>query len=248
MKRTRPSLTEKTARARAMFGLNPRSENGISAQDAALASARIDDTLLTGQVAIVSGPSGSGKTTVLRALSTLLGDRAVVVSMAPTGHRAAKNDSVVDLFRSPLDLTIRLLSLAGLADAAVFTRRPRELSEGQRWRLGLALAMERVGGLAGQSECDASSSSPAPVTLIVDEFASTLDRTTGMCVAVSLRRWLSRCDRVRIVAATSHDDMVEWLSPEVLVGTRNLRQKGAQGTGEDPRTPEVLLGAKRSTT
>jgi ABC-type ATPase with predicted acetyltransferase domain len=246
MRRTHPELTEKTARARAMFGLNPRAATGAGPNAAELAAEHVDCGLTAGQVAIVSGPSGSGKTTVLRALAERLKDRAVPVTMVPPDDGAPEFISVVDLFRSPLDQTIRLLSLAGLADAAVFTRRPRDLSEGQRWRLGLALAMERVGGIVAQGGSDVSDASFAPVTLIVDEFASTLDRTSAMCVAVSLRRWLSRSDRVRVVAATSHDDMTEWLSPELLVRTGHCAHQGVSGAERHRERHEGPAGPDRS--
>jgi uncharacterized protein len=216
MRRADPTLTEKSAIARAMFG-SAALRDGTRERDARDAAADIHRRLHAGEVALVAGPSGSGKTMVLRALVREPGARAVVVGIVPAGLRAAGGGGVVDLFRSPLEMTIRLLSLAGLADASVFTRCPGELSEGQRWRLGLALAMERVGEAARAVSAGGPAGVSGPVTLIVDEFASTLDRTSAMCVAVSLRRWLARGPGARVVAATSHEDMAEWLAPNLLV-------------------------------
>ena len=77
-------------------------------------------------------------------------------------------------------------------------RTPRELSEGQRHRLALAHAVASRG----------------PV--LIDEFASTLDRLTAMGLCISLARWARSCGR-SVVGATAHDDVVEWLRPDIHV-------------------------------
>ena len=57
---------------------------------------------------------------------------------------------LVDCFDgAPLDQTLALLSRVGLAEAWSYLRTPGELSEGQRWRLKLALGMREVGEGSG---------------------------------------------------------------------------------------------------
>ena len=83
--------------------------------------------------------------------------------------------------------------------------------------------------------------------IMIDEFASTLDRTTARCVCRALRRWVMRCgalkhgehgehrggraDRigvrnrfeepeVRVVVASAHDDIAAWLEPELIAVAR----------------------------
>ena len=122
----------------------------------------------------MTGPTGSGKSTILRLLGEQLaarGDRAIVPTPCPPPERA-----LVDQFRAPLNRTLRLLARVGLADAMLLGLRPAQLSEGQRWRLTLALAME-----------DAAGRGPG-ATLILVEFASTLDRLSARCLARVLGR------------------------------------------------------------
>ena len=104
-----------------------------------------------------------------------------------------------------LEQVCHWLSLAGLNDAAVMLRKPEQLSEGQRHRLKLAQAMAVV------------ERRPEPwAVLLIDEFGSTLDRTTALALARSVRRWVAKSDAC-LVCATTHDDLLEPLSPEVLV-------------------------------
>lgn len=65
-------------------------------------------------------------------------------------------------------------------------------------------------------------------TIIIDEFASTLDRPTAAGLCRTLRRWASESG-VRVVCITAHDDVLEWLGPRVLavVGeTTEVRRRG----------------------
>src|SRR5690606_17036720 len=99
-----------------------------------------DLTLEPGQVILVTRPRGSGKSTLPRLLDHHLANRG-----HPPGHRIRfdalpplPDRSLVDCFDAPLPRVLRALSLAGLGDAFVMLRRPRELSDGQRYRLHLA--------------------------------------------------------------------------------------------------------------
>jgi ABC-type ATPase with predicted acetyltransferase domain len=115
--------------------------------------------------------------------------------------------ALVDLFGRPLAATLRLLARAGLADAHLFSLRPAQLSDGQRWRLALALSM---------AEADRPDAGLG-ATLILDEFASTLDRLSARCLCSALSRWIRASGRVRVVCATAHDDLLPWLEPTLLV-------------------------------
>lgn len=196
-------VSERVLRARAMFGV---AEGGGVPRGAAGLARKLDDALLPGQIALVTGPSGSGKTSVLRALEQGLdpGVHTVVRAVPPARNELA----LVDLFRGGLGSSVRHLARVGLADATVLGRAVSALSEGERWRAGLALAMER------SVEADRCFT-----TIIADEFASTLDRPGAMCLARSVRRWVSRVDEmfVRLVCATAHEDVRGALRPEVVV-------------------------------
>jgi uncharacterized protein len=200
-----------------------------------------------GDVVYITGPSGSGKSVLLTRLQEALhaagpGDVAAVdlAEISLAGGRA-----VIDLMAGPLTQRLRILSAAGLADAFLLLRKPHELSEGQRWRLRLALAIQQCG--MRRAECGVEQqelgardsergtendrppivdSSPfAPSSefraqrwslLIADEFCSALDRLCARAVAYRVRR-LADATGVTVLAASAHDDLVEDLDPDILV-------------------------------
>ncbi|MEM9418952.1 MAG: ATP-binding cassette domain-containing protein [Planctomycetota bacterium] len=187
-----------------MFGL------GADQRQSVAVIPETDLHLRPGQVVFVTGASGSGKSTLLRLIREDLANRSDVelidFAQLPTPAEAAVVDAVDD-GRLPLDGVLRLLSLAGLNDAFVMLRRPSELSDGQRYRFGFAQTMARV----------ESADPDRMVVVLADEFGATLDRTTAMALARNLRRWIDACPLVCFVAATTHDDLLEPLCPDVLV-------------------------------
>jgi len=70
--------------------------------------------------------------------------------------------------------------------------------------------------------CPSSASNPHGCFIVADEFAATLDRLTAKTIARGVRRWIDRsaCERaasITLIVATTHDDLLESLHPEVLV-------------------------------
>jgi ABC-type ATPase with predicted acetyltransferase domain len=193
--------TARLCRALAAFGLAP-------ARRPARARAAPDCDWLArlqpGQVALLTGPSGSGKSTLLLAAAAharVLHWRALTPPRA--GPETGPGRPVIDLLRGPLAECIASLARAGLGEPALFARTPRELSEGERFRLRLALALH-------EAQADPGSE---PL-LLIDEFASTLDRVTARTLCLCLKRWAAR-HLVRVVCATAHDDVAPWLAPDL---------------------------------
>ncbi len=202
--------SERLLRAVAPFGLLvrtvPKKSSGCPSRCTLRADLDDVDRLLAmslGSIVLLTGPSGCGKSTLLRDTATAArrnGER--VVDASALLARALTDRPIIDLFTLPLLRSLRLLSAAGLGEAMLWARSASELSEGQRARLGIALAMART--------------SPRRDTLIVlDEFCSTLDRVTARCVARTLRRWCNHQPRVRVFCATAHDDLADALSPDL---------------------------------
>ncbi|ENK7187183.1 ABC transporter, partial [Acinetobacter baumannii] len=97
-------------------------------------------------------------------------------------------------------------SIAGLNDAYLFIRKPNELSDGQRYRFCLAKLIE----------------SKAKVW-VADEFLAVLDRTTAKVIAYNLQK-IARKVGATVLVATTHDDMVEDLAPNVTI-VKKYREK-----------------------
>jgi ABC-type ATPase with predicted acetyltransferase domain len=153
-----------------------------------------------GDVVYVTGQSGSGKSTVLREL---------VGQMSAAGIQVADIDKVELLDKPLIDQigkdtaeALNLLSIAGLNDAYLFIRKPKELSDGQRYRFKLAKIIE----------------SGAKVW-VADEFLAVLDRTTAKVIAFNLQK-VARKVGATLMVATTHTDMVDDLAPNLYIEKR----------------------------
>lgn len=157
-----------------------------------------------GQIVLITGPSGAGKSSLLRAIRTILRRDVRWIDL----HRIdPPQRAVVDLFgRTSLRRVLEMLSRVGLAEVWTYLRRPRELSDGQRWRLRLAIALLRA------RKRDRSS---RRAVVVCDEFAALLDRVTASIVARTLRRSIS--NETAALVATSHEDLIAALDPNVVV-------------------------------
>ena len=145
-----------------------------------------------GLVVCLTGPSGGGKSTLLRALA-----RRFHAAVVMPGSDQPRRVAAVDAVRGGA----ATLARAGLADGAAMVKSAAELSEGQRHRLQIAQAI---------------GSRRTRRVILIDEFASTLDRPTAMGVAMGLRKWASSC-RAVCICATAHDDVIEWLAADIQI-------------------------------
>jgi len=232
---TTTAASMNVAQVAAMFGL------GIERQQRMTVVPRTLLELGRAELVFVTGPSGGGKSTLLRLIGHAAGqttraadecgiteqsphaedhmqivarrvddDNAAPIPVVDFAHTAAEHDrALVDSFGdAPFEDVLRWLSMAGLNDAFVMLRRPGELSDGQRYRLRLAQVM---GEVAQRGDADGLAA-----VVLADEFGATLDRQTARVVAKNVRKWVSATG-VCFVAATTHDDLLEALEPDVLI-------------------------------
>lgn len=167
-------------------------------------------------VTFITGPSGSGKSTLQRLIAQACAERGAMIhdwSSSVAGDDAAAASAVIDLIapRQSLEQALEMLSLTGLGDAFVMLRQPHELSDGQRFRFRLAQLLANTDHRAGRPAGVA-----APALIVIDEFAACLDRETAIALARNLRRWSDRAG-VSFALATTHDDLLEALDPDVLI-------------------------------
>jgi ABC-type ATPase with predicted acetyltransferase domain len=73
-----------------------------------------------------------------------------------------------------------------------------QLSDGQLYRFRLALAL-----------------SLRPPVICIDEFCATLDRVTAAVIAHNVRKCADKF-KTTFIVATSHDDLIEDLAPDVV--------------------------------
>ncbi|MGN6626115.1 MAG: hypothetical protein ACTHLN_05800 [Tepidisphaeraceae bacterium] len=211
-----PARLTTTQRVRRLFALPPRKRKLQPVPEVLLRQALPSP----GQITLITGPSGAGKSRFLTALRNRSADRPVTW-IDPAAIKLP-SVSVIDLVCDALTTTggepaienaLELLSRVGLAEAWTYLQKPAELSDGQRWRLMLALGVAtaiRVG------------QTPSVAVLAMDEFAALLDRVTARIVARALRRLIDRHigdqgATLGAVVATSHHDLLAALQPELIV-------------------------------
>ncbi len=159
----------------------------------------------TGQVMLIAGASGSGKSSLLRRIvahEELAGRRTIDLAGLVLPDAPAV-DCLPDL---PLEQALALLGRMGLGEAWTYLRTPAELSDGQRWRLRLAVAVHEF-----------EREPTRPATLICDEFAALLDRVTAAIVSRAIRKVIDTHPNLAAVVATSHDDVAIPLKPDRIV-------------------------------
>ena len=146
---------------------------------------KIPDLPDEGLVLIV-GTSGSGKSTILHSLNA-----KSVLTASPCA-------TVIENF-STAERGEELLLASGLRSIPAWFRTPGTLSNGERHRFEMAMALDQ--GI----EC-------------IDEFTSVVDRDTAKSLAYSVRQWFNKNPGVLYIASC-HRDIIDWLDPDWVYDT-----------------------------
>jgi hypothetical protein len=173
----------------------------------------------------------------MRAAATLLADcsHSGVAAPLPAEPRSSASEEnrvltletlalpdrlVIDALDRPTPEAMNLLSACGLGEAHLMLRTPAELSDGQRYRFRLALAL-----------------SQRPQWIVADEFTATLDRTLAKVIAFNVRRLADRTG-TGFLLATTHEDVAADLDPDLHVRCRldgELAVERRETAGESDR-------------
>ena len=183
-------ISEKAACAGRLFGLTRQQiQNRTTRYCAEL-------NIHPGDIVYITGPSGAGKSICLRELEKAVppGQRVNLNEMRPPPETA-----VIDCIDAPTIASLKILSLAGLAETFCILNNAWKLSEGESYRLRLALA------LAAKKQF-----------VFADEFCSSLDRISASVISWRIRDWAIKTGTT-FVLASAHEDILPDLQPDILV-------------------------------
>lgn len=166
---------------------------------------KLEVSVGTGRVVYITGESGAGKTSLLSELLKAAAPDFAVMTVDPD-KPDAPDQPLINQF-SCLREAMEILTYAGLGEAFVMLRKPRELSDGQRYRLGIARAIAWARDRAQGSQ---------QVLVGLDEFLAKLDRTTARAVASSVRK-VATGTGICFAVATTHEDIAADLNPNLTV-------------------------------
>tara|TARA_R110000787_G_C13366542_1_gene440489 strand:+ start:62 stop:1231 length:1170 start_codon:yes stop_codon:yes gene_type:complete len=138
-------------------------------------------------IGVIYGGSGTGKTTLLKEFGNL------------TDDNFDENKPLISNFDwlEPKEATF-LLSAMGLASIPTWLRPFSLLSNGEQYRASLAYKVGKA------SEND---------VILIDEFTSVVDRDVAKAMSNALQKYIRKHNK-KIILASCHFDIMEWLLPD----------------------------------
>ena len=153
-------------------------------------------------IMLICGKSGSGKSTILR---EIFGDVKPI--------EIDRNKAVISQFPNISEEDVcDLLSSIGLSSVPTWLRKPNELSNGERARFDIAKAIYDANG----------------GVVVLDEYTSVVNRAAAKSMSYALQRY-ARQKNIKIIIASCHFDIVEWLQPDYIF---NLEHRDEDGNVE----------------
>jgi len=207
-------ISEKAAQVCRMFGLTADrlAERSVHHN----CQVEIND----GDIVYITGPSGAGKSIVLNELAKSVPAQDMVsldqIELADSAEAAAPRPAelvakpqaakagptektLIDYVNGDFVTSLRILSTAGLGDVFCILSRPANLSDGQKYRFRLAMAL-----------------ATGKKFVFADEFCSNLDRITAAVISYNVHKFAKR-NGVTFILASSHKDILLDLAPDVLI-------------------------------
>lgn len=148
-------------------------------------------------IVYINGQSGSGKSILLYELEKELKKQGKKI--CNINDVEIKDEPLIEQVCDNVHEALNLLSKVGLNDAYLLIRKPKELSDGQKYRFRLAKLLEKNADV-----------------WIADEFGAVLDRTTAKVVAFNIQK-IARQNKKMLIVATTHTDLEEELAPNLTI-------------------------------
>lgn len=163
-------------------------------------------------IGVVYGGSGTGKTTILKNYFKKEMDKSYFDN----------SKSLISNFDwlEPKDATF-LLSAMGLSSVPTWLRPFNTLSNGEQYRANLAYIV----GSASENE-----------VILIDEYTSVVDRDVAKAMSNALQKYIRRTNK-KIVLASCHFDIMEWLQPDWIYSP----SKGRLEIAPSLRQPKIEL-------
>jgi len=167
-------------------------------------------------VGLIVGPSGCGKSTIVK---DLWGENLV------TGFSWPKGAPIIDGFPKEMgakEITA-LLSSVGFSSPPAWMRPFHVLSNGEQFRVTMARALAELSDL-----------------VVIDEFTSVVDRTVAQIGSAAIAKTVRKRGS-KLIAATCHYDVEEWLDPDwvYLPAEQRFAWRSLQGR------PKIKLEIRR---
>lgn len=160
-------------------------------------------------IGVVYGGSGTGKTTILKNFFRKEMDT----------YSFDFNKSLISNFDwlEPKDATF-LLSSMGLSSVPTWLRPFHTLSNGEQYRASLAYMV----GKAKENE-----------VILIDEYTSVVDRDVAKAMSNALQKYIRRTNK-KIVLASCHFDIMDWLQPDWIYSPQKGRLEIASNRRQRP--------------
>ena len=163
-------------------------------------------------IGVVYGGSGSGKTTILKNYFK----KEMDLSNFDNSKSLISNFDWLE----PKEATF-LLSAMGLSSVPTWLRPFNTLSNGEQYRANLAYIV----GKASENEI-----------ILIDEYTSVVDRDVAKAMSNAMQKYIRRTNK-KIVLASCHFDIMEWLQPDWIYSPL----KGRLEIASLLRRPEIKL-------
>lgn len=160
-------------------------------------------------IGVVYGGSGTGKTTILKNF----------FKKEMNTYSFDFNKSLISNFDwlEPKDATF-LLSSMGLSSVPTWLRPFHTLSNGEQYRASLAYMV----GKAKENE-----------VILIDEYTSVVDRDVAKAMSNALQKYIRRTNK-KIVLASCHFDIMDWLQPDWIYSPQKGRLEIASSRRQRP--------------